>query len=209
MRLYRNILKTFIGCAAASLFVAAAPADQAPGITYLASLDSGMANVTGTSTLHDWKMTSKVIGGWVVVSSGRKKFALTTADVSIDVKSLKSTEGSGMDKKAYSALKSDQYPVIHYRLRGASSDESGEAPHRIGAAGELTIAGVRRDVTLQLLIQPRPDGQMLISTRTRLKMSDFGIKPPTAMFGAIKAGDEVTVDVQWRLTQKPGEGGDR
>ncbi len=212
MNLYRTIVMVVIGCAAAGLLVAAAPADRPADVTYVAGPDSGRATVTGTSTLHDWKMTSKVIGGWVVVSSGQPKTELTTVDLSIEARSLKSTEGSGMDKNAYSALKSDKYPVIHYRLRQAQTDDPGQTSggaRRIDATGELTIAGVRRDIALQLLMEPQPNGQLLISTQTQLKMSDFGIKPPTAMLGMIKAGDQVTVDVQWRLTPKPEEGGDR
>ena len=32
-------------------------------------------------------------------------------------------------------------------------------------------------------------------TETPLKMTDFGMKPPTAMMGMIKSGNDVTVKV--------------
>jgi hypothetical protein len=35
-----------------------------------------------------------------------------------------------------------------------------------------------------------------------MKMSDFGIKPPTAMLGVIKSGDAITVKVNWQLAMR-------
>ncbi len=39
-----------------------------------------------------------------------------------------------------------------------------------------------------------------IATKTPLKMTDYGMTPPTAMFGMIRSGDAVTVEVTWKLT---------
>lgn len=207
MTCHRYFFSLFVATAAAGLCAAAAPATAPSAMNYVSDADSGSATVTGTSTLHDWTMTSRTIAGTAVIISGDS--SVTAADLSIAVNSLKSTEGSGMDKKAYEALKSDKYPVIQYHLRStqAESGASEAGPRRFNAAGDLTIAGVTRQVNLGLVLAGEQTGQRTLSTHVVLKMSDFGIEPPKAMLGMIKSGDVITVDVAWRLTPRPVEGG--
>jgi hypothetical protein len=38
-------------------------------------------------------------------------------------------------------------------------------------------------------------------------MSDFGMKPPTAMLGTVKTGDDVTVRFEWTLGPAAGAAG--
>jgi polyisoprenoid-binding protein YceI len=65
-------------------------------------------------------------------------------------------------------------------------------------AGDLTIAGQTRPVTLDLTIEPDGDAVRL-KGRIPVRQTDFGIKPFTAMLGALKVKDDVEVDLDVRL----------
>ena len=69
----------------------------------------------------------------------------------------------------------------------------------MNSTGDLTVSGKTRPIDLELHIVPHGNGQVTISTNTSLKMTDFGVKPPTAMLGMIKSGDAVNVKVDWEL----------
>src|SRR5208282_5876100 len=67
-------------------------------------------------------------------------------------------------------------------------------------SGQLTIAGQSKPVTMDVEFRLSPDGVTVKGSYT-LKMSDYGIKPPTLMLGAIKVRDPVTI--RFDLVLKP------
>ncbi len=185
-----------------------ANATTAPAATeYTSDVDAGTVTVSGTSTLHDWTATGGTINGMTQCSgpwTGAPS-TLRSIQLSIPVDSLKSSEGSGMDKTMYDALKMNADPLISYDLTRAdliSPPSKDDPAYRYEAVGQLTIAGNTCAVNLTLDIQPGDGGKLTIATQTRLKMTDFGMKPPTAMLGMIVSGDEVTVTVTWKLAPK-------
>lgn len=64
--------------------------------------------------------------------------------------------------------------------------------------GNLSIAGQSREVTLDLTIESNGTGARLTG-RVPIVQSNFGVKPFTAMMGALKVKDEVEVDLDVRL----------
>jgi polyisoprenoid-binding protein YceI len=64
--------------------------------------------------------------------------------------------------------------------------------------GNLSIAGQSREVTLDLTVEPSGTGARLTG-RVPIVQSNFGVKPFTAMMGALKVKDEVEVDLDVRL----------
>jgi len=72
------------------------------------------------------------------------------------------------------------------------------APIKVEVKGTLTVAGVARPVTLVLDVR-RDGSRLLASGELPLKMSDFGIKPPTAMMGTMHTGDAVRVKIETTL----------
>jgi polyisoprenoid-binding protein YceI len=59
--------------------------------------------------------------------------------------------------------------------------------------------GTKKPVTLQLDGRPNGNGFEFRGTH-QLKMSDFNMRPPTAMMGAVRTGDEVTIS--FKLTAR-------
>jgi YceI-like domain len=180
-------------------------------IQYVSSIGAGQAIVSGTSTLHDWSVKSNTIQGnadfsgpWKLDSS--PTIALQSISLVIPVDSLKSTEGSGMDNTMYDAMKLKQFPTITFSLAKASLKSAPSKPgsaYHFDTTGQLTVAGAAHDENLDLAVLPDKDGQLTITTDIGLKMTDFGIKPPTAMLGVIKSGDAITIKVNWQLTTRP------
>ena len=65
----------------------------------------------------------------------------------------------------------------------------------VKAVGELSVAGQSRPVTLDLTVTP--DGRL--TGGMTLVQSEFGIKPFSAMMGALKVKDEVEVNLDVAL----------
>jgi len=61
------------------------------------------------------------------------------------------------------------------------------------AKGHLYVAGEGRDLQFQVSGTDTGDGALRILGRVTIKMTDFGIQPPTAMLGLLKSKDEVTI----------------
>jgi polyisoprenoid-binding protein YceI len=122
--------------------------------------------------------------------------------VKVPVKSLKCGHG-GMDDNLYKALKADETPEISYILATFEA-VPGEMKdtftlHTVGA---LTIAGSENKIEMDVTATRLPDGSVLAKGLVPIKMTDFGIKPPTAIFGRLKTGNEVKVNFELTIGAK-------
>lgn len=147
--------------------------------------------VEGTSNVHAWHLATSTFTSDIElaapVSAGSKVEAVT---LSIPVTSLKSGKG-GLDKNTYKALNADQYPTINFRLTSyASEAKDGVFAAKVG--GMLTVSGVEKAVTLDATLSGEPGALQAVGS-TKFRMTDFGIKPVTALMGTIRTGDEVTI----------------
>ncbi len=82
--------------------------------------------------------------------------------------------------------------VIEFR---STSVEPGRDRGDLRVHGELDLLGARRAITVELRIAD--DGGL--TGRATVTQSDFGIKPYSALFGALKVLDEVQVTLDGRL----------
>ena len=99
-----------------------------------------------------------------------------------------------MDKKCYDALKSDKFPNISYELKSVNDMKStGSGTYSAVFNGNLTIAGNTKNVPINVTINATT-GSITIKGRKAIKMTDFGVEPPTALLGTIKTGDDITID---------------
>ena len=162
-----------------------------------------LVRIEGTSTLHDWKMEGATIDGSIAApplqqwNSEQWKNDASKVAVAIPVTSIKS-EHAKMDKLMAEALKASAHPTIRYELTSAVLTESSPAL-QLDTRGKLTIAGVTRDVTMQVNGTREPGGTYVLTGQLPIRMSDYGIKPPTAMMGTIKTGNDVKVTFRWAV----------
>jgi polyisoprenoid-binding protein YceI len=99
-----------------------------------------------------------------------------------------------MDDNIRKALKADRNPEIVYTL---NTIEAVTAETKDGftlqAAGTLKIAGVENAVSAEIAATRLADGTIKATGTVPVKMTAYQVKPPTAMLGAIRCGDEVKV----------------
>jgi polyisoprenoid-binding protein YceI len=113
----------------------------------------------------------------------------------MEVNSIKSTEGSTMDNKTYEALKSDKFPQISFLLtEPVLAIPGGANAYSVTAKGTLTIAGVTKIVSMPIKISEDADKKITVEGIQKVKMSDYGIQAPTAIFGVLKTGDVITIN---------------
>lgn len=138
--------------------------------------------VSGTSTFHDWTMTSEN-GTFSGNISGN-----TIQDVrySMNGKTLKSGK-STMDKDAYKAILADQFPNITFT---ATSINLGKGM----MTGKLTVTNVTKTISLPINVT-KNGGIYTVSGTTNIKMTDYGIKPPTMLFNTVKTGNDLGVTI--------------
>jgi polyisoprenoid-binding protein YceI len=160
-----------------------------------------LVRVEGTSTLHAWKMEGSTIEGQINAPTPDNWNAPATAVVTIPVTSIKSDHAK-MDKLMAEALKAPANPKIRFELTEATPKSTGNTSFVLAAKGKLTIAGVTRDVAFDVQGSRNPDGRYTLTGTAPIKMTSFGIKPPTAMMNTIKTGDDVKVTFRWVVAQQ-------
>lgn len=150
--------------------------------------------ISGTSNMHDWKMNAKDASINAVWNLQTGKIAdLSGLEFSMPVKGLKS-ESDLMDSRTYSTLKADKHQKINFKLVSADVTPQQGNQYLIKATGNLTIAGVTKSVVLMANGVMNSDKLITVTGSKKIKMSEWQIKPPSFMFGAMKVGDEVTID---------------
>jgi polyisoprenoid-binding protein YceI len=164
----------------------------------------------GTSTVHDWTVEGKIIGGFVEFESEEALDPAKTAsdvkakvEVNIPVSSLQSGKKL-MNEIMHDALKIKDHKAIRYALKEIKPQarKAGE-PLKFDTKGDLTVAGVTKPIDMVVTLVP--EGNKLKATGSKqLKMTDFGIKPPSPAvgLGLIKTADEVTVTFEWNTAKK-------
>jgi hypothetical protein len=151
----------------------------------------------GTSTLHKWEMDSKTVEGEAHFGfkpgSENELLSLKSLYFAMEVKDLKS-DSKGLDKNAYKALKSDDYKDIHYILKSAIVSPDKDGKYLLTTHGKLTIAGVTKEIAMDISCVINKDGTITCTGSDKLNMSDYQVKPPSFMLGAMKTGDAITLD---------------
>ena len=168
------------------------------------SVKSVKAVIQGTSSLHDWESTISQIDfrGVVFMDNGVPK-DIQDVRVSIPVKTIKSSEGRMMDNKTYEAFQSENHPFITFTFSRSQVTVDAAKNINIKAPGQLTMAGTTRALTVEARGKVWANGDLQLAVSQKLNMTEFNMKPPTAMMGAIKVGESVTVVVNLVLHSSP------
>jgi polyisoprenoid-binding protein YceI len=175
--------------------VVAARAQSARPLT----IDTARITLAGTSNIHAYtasttavRVTRASLSGaaaapsiWDGVS---QPGAVEAFEVAIPAAQLTSPK-EGLDKNMHKALKVQEHADITFRLTRL---EAGASAGTMKAPGVLRIAGVERNVVLELTTE-RHEATFTVRGKVDLLMTDYGIKPPTAMLGMLKTDPKVTV----------------
>lgn len=154
--------------------------------------------VSGTSTIHDWDMISNSgLKGEasLLVENGELK-EIESLALEMPVNSLESGKNS-MDKNAYEALKAEKFPTIRFELTELK-EINGKT---VKANGQLTISGKTNLIPMEVTYEI--DGNSISFSGTQaITFKEFGVDPPTAVFGTIKTGNDLMLHFEACYTLK-------
>lgn len=157
--------------------------------------------VEGTSNIHDWDMNASkgTATAEFVFDANGTLTELSSLSFSMAAESLKS-EHTTMDNNAYKAMSASKYPTISFTATSSTVRHTGGNNYVIETRGKLSISSVTRDVDLVTNCTVNPADKSINSTGSyKLKMTQYNVKPPSIMFGAIKTGDAVTIKFNFLL----------
>jgi polyisoprenoid-binding protein YceI len=156
--------------------------------------------VEGTSNREVWSVESRSVEGFVVFAAGSADGSrIQQGRFSLGAASLEGGRGPIMDRLMHGALKSGEHPQIVYELTSTEPTPAGAGKYRLTTGGRTTIAGITREVEGSVEVERLDNGMLRFSGSYPLQMSDYGITPPTAMFGALRTGDRVVVHFDLRV----------
>lgn len=158
------------------------------------NLAESKLTVFGTSNLHDWDIVAKAMSGKANFNFDANVLKdIESLDFSVESEQLVSGK-SGMDSNTFKALNSKKYKTINYKLTKIVKITKVSAnTYTIEAQGDLTIAGTTKNIT-QVFTAVVSGKKVVLSGKTKITMTQYKITPPTALFGTIKTGPDVTVD---------------
>src|SRR6185312_1769951 len=194
-------MKSFKSFLLISIALVSINATTSVGYIYNISKDYTVT-IKGTSNLHDWTETVGTVSGNGTVNwNSGKSFNLDAMSISMTVRSIKSTEGSVMNNNTYKALKADADPEITLKLNNpVKSIHPISNGTSILANVNLTIAGVTRTINMPVNIYMQEQQKLIVEGSQTINMTDYGIKPPTALFGALKTGNAITISFKTSFT---------
>jgi len=159
---------------------------------------SAKITITGTTNVHGYTaatsavtLSSVKLGAFDgdLFALVQKPALVESFEIAIPAASLKSPK-DGIDKNMHKALKVDTFADITYRVKSMEKTAAG-----VRALGSLTIAGVTRDVTLDLAAQ-RSGSNLSVAGEIPLLMTDYGVTPPKAMMGMMRTDPKITIRIE-------------
>ncbi len=156
---------------------------------------SGTSNVNKFTCACNQKFSPLTIGA--SASSNRSQIVFEHTVLKLTTNKLDCGQKI-MNKDMYRTLKADEHPYISIELKkaqfpvGVTIDDCSEWVE-LDAETVITIAGNARRVPLKVKARNLSAGRFQFRSAQGLKMTDFGIQPPTAMMGAIKVRDSITI----------------
>lgn len=162
-------------------------------VKYDGSFDEDIV-VSGTSTLHDWDMTTRGAESTATFTMDENGVITGISDIQFKMKAknLKSGKG-GMDKNAYKALKVSDHPYITASSKSAKISTIEGEIYTVKTTLNLTMAGTTKPVDMSVFVSMKNDGVINVRGEKEINMKDFDIDPPSFMLGTVKTGEKVTL----------------
>jgi hypothetical protein len=171
---------------------------------------SARLTISGTSNIHAYTASTATVTitraqlaaatpGPEFWTNVLKPGAVEAFEIAIPAATLTSPR-EGLDKNMHKALQVKEHQDITFRLLRLEAGAG--TPDALRAIGVLQVAGVEREVGLDITTE-RKGSTLSVQGQVQLLMTDFGIKPPTAMLGMLKTDPKVSVAFEVVLESGP------
>lgn len=159
---------------------------------------SGKLWVAGGSTVRSWDCNAEELRIDVTPAEGVTAF--TAGELATAVTGLRvrvPTAGLECDDKTMNghmndALGTRDHPLIEFRMESYRVTTVPEGGLQVQLEGPLSIRGETRPVVIRPSAAIEGDALRIRGEHT-LNMTDFGVRPPRLMFGALRVHEEVTI----------------
>lgn len=144
------------------------------------------------------------IGVWMATPSAGR-FPPPTFEMRIPIAALR-CGSRGIERDMSRALKSDQYPTIDFRfteLLGYIEHDIDRNVYQTRIRGEISLAGTTRSMEIAVMAQRLDRECFRLQAELPLRMTDFGIVPPTVLLGVVKVRDDLNVRFDLILQVQP------
>jgi len=165
---------------------------QGQDITY--QIDKVEVTITGGSTLHDWTVKAEEVFDYQdqITIDMDDAGEIGEFGCKIGVATMDGGRGAVMNNKIHKALKSDLHPYVKYEQTSPANYEHQGDKMSITSSGVVSIGGVDREVVIEAVGGTEGE-KFTIAASHPMKLSDFDIEPPSAMFGQIQTKDDIVV----------------
>ena len=164
--------------------------------------------IEGGSNVTDWSCKASTLEAHVDIDSSRAAEAESAVgaeqvkriSVKVGVRNLK-CGNRRMENDLYRALKATDPSTpsnilgVFDALRPSEKKES-----HVDTEGTIVVAGVERGVRLRVMMERLADGTVVARGSVPLLMTDFGVTPPTGLFGLIRSHNEIVVKFEVVVT---------
>ena len=169
------------------------------GAQYIATLQpSSRLWVTGTSTVRDFSCQAKIVDASAQTTSAQTakdimagQKAVLTLDVKILPKNLDCANNT-MNEHMLKALKAKTNPTIVFKLASYDLAKQAEVV-RVTLNGTLAMGGVEKPISLTANATEGTSGTLHVVGTHELRMTEWGLKPPTLMLGTMKVDERIKV----------------
>lgn len=156
--------------------------------------------IDGTSNKSDWTVHATEFSGHVVMQPSETEPNVESVHLAVVSKKIVSRKSSIMDRLMYKTLMVEEHTEIVYDLTSAEVASATGNTFTLNTTGNLTLAGATKEIAMEVQGEMLEDGQIRFTGSHAMKMSDFNIERPTAMYGALRTGDDLTVNFEMQTS---------
>ena len=168
--------------------------------TIIYSFEKGSkVSIDGTTNVKDFFCSSNKLFAQQSAELNREdseKIGFNNAALVFNLSSL-DCGNNGMNKDLMKAMKADSYPVISVKLTDAQIEQGKKlSPYgwtTIKINVSISMAGSTKNVFIIVQGKQAGNNHYRFVGQHSMLMTDFGITPPTALFGMVKVKDAIIV----------------
>ena len=155
---------------------------------------STVRGFTCKATAFDVTVDATAPTAAAAILNGEK--AVTSVNVTVPAEKLDCGNGT-MNEHMLKALKAKSAPTIGFELASYEMSK-GAAGMQGRLTGTLTLGGVEKPITVDAVATEDPAG-LRVTGMHEVRMTEFGLKPPSLMMGTMKVNERVKVNFELYL----------
>jgi polyisoprenoid-binding protein YceI len=159
---------------------------------------TGTITISGSSTVRGWSCRTTEVAVAAAMAPEYTEQILTGENPVLELTATIAVSkigcGNGtMEGHLRKALKANENPDITFRLKDYAISPRDSQSVSVVATGDLTIAGTTQSVEVPVSVTALPDGGLRIEGEKKMRMTEFGVKPPKLMLGTLKVHDDIRI----------------